>query len=116
MTGTMTFAGLDVHARSTHATTLDVSTDELRRTRFGASGAPAERPYETLRALADQTHGQFIPIYTSASYQVALDHLADRLATEVMVEYLVPPGSSSGNDVQLGVRIPGARVKGLGAR
>ena len=86
----------------------------VNRTRFGASGAPAERPYETLRALVDQTRGQFIPIYASASYQVALDHLADRLATEVMVEYLVPPGSSSGNDVQLGVRIPGAKVNGLG--
>jgi len=29
---------------------------------------------------------------------------------------VVPVGSSSGNDVQLGVRIPGARVLGLGVR
>jgi transposase len=35
MTGTMTFAGLDVHARSTHAAAIDVQTGELRRARFG---------------------------------------------------------------------------------
>ena len=36
MTGTMTFAGLDVHARSTQAAAIDVLTGELRRARFGA--------------------------------------------------------------------------------
>ena len=35
MTGTMTWAGLDVHARSTHAAAFDVLTGELRRARFG---------------------------------------------------------------------------------
>jgi hypothetical protein len=35
VTATMTFAGLDVHARSTHAAALDVATGELRRARFG---------------------------------------------------------------------------------
>ncbi len=60
-------------------------------------------PTETLRALADQTHGQFTTIYSSASYQIALDRLADRLAPQLMVEYVVPVGSTSGNDVQLGV-------------
>jgi transposase len=38
MTGTMTFAGLDVHARSTHAAAIDVLTGELRRARFGVDG------------------------------------------------------------------------------
>lgn len=36
MTGTMTFVGLDVHARSTHAAAIDVATGELRRARFGS--------------------------------------------------------------------------------
>ena len=36
MTGTMTFAGLDVHARSTHAAAIDVLSGELRRACFGA--------------------------------------------------------------------------------
>ena len=76
----------------------------------------ADRSRETLRALADETHGQFTTIYSSASYQVALDRLADRLAPQLMVEYVVPVGSTSGNDVQLGVRIPGARVIGLGVK
>src|SRR5664279_1862543 len=31
----MTYVGLDVHARSTHAAALDVLTGELRRARFG---------------------------------------------------------------------------------
>ena len=36
MTGTMTWVGLDVHARSTHAAAIDVVTEELTRARFGA--------------------------------------------------------------------------------
>ena len=35
MTSTMTYVGLDVHARSTHAAAIDVATGELCRTRFG---------------------------------------------------------------------------------
>ena len=35
MTVTMTYVGLDVHARSTHAAAIDVATGELRRARFG---------------------------------------------------------------------------------
>jgi hypothetical protein len=77
---------------------------------------PAGRSTDTLRALADQTHGQLTTIYTAASYQVALDRLADRLAPQLLVDYMVPPGSTSGNDVQLGVKIPGARVIGLGVK
>lgn len=34
MTGTMTWAAMDVHARSIHAATLDVTTGELSRRRF----------------------------------------------------------------------------------
>lgn len=36
MSGTMTWVGLDVHARSTHAAAIDVMTGELTRSRFGA--------------------------------------------------------------------------------
>lgn len=35
MAGTMTWVGLDVHARSTHAAAIDVVTGELSRARFG---------------------------------------------------------------------------------
>ena len=39
----------------------------------------------------------------------------DRLASEMVIEYIVPPRSSA-TDIQVGVRIPGARVRGLGVR
>lgn len=42
-----------------------------------------------------------------------LDRLADRLTSEMLIEYLVPVGSKP-NDVKVGVRIAGARVRGLG--
>ena len=35
MTGTMTWAGLDVHARSTHAAAINTLTGELVRQEFG---------------------------------------------------------------------------------
>ena len=35
MTGTMTWVGFDVHARSTHAAAINTMTGELRRERFG---------------------------------------------------------------------------------
>jgi transposase len=35
MSGTMTWVGFDVHARSTHAAAIDTVTGELTRTRFG---------------------------------------------------------------------------------
>ena len=82
-----------------------------------ASTAPGQAPgqsSEALRALADETHGQFTTIYAAASYQVALDRLADRIAPELLVDYVVPVGSSHGNDVSVGVRIPGARVESRG--
>jgi transposase len=41
VTATMTFAGLDVHARSTHAAAIDVVSGELRRARFGAGSEQA---------------------------------------------------------------------------
>ena len=41
--------------------------------------------------------------------------LADRLAIELMIQYLVPAGPKVG-DVRVGVRMPGARVVGLGVR
>src|SRR5262245_1287935 len=45
---TMTYVGLDVHARSTHAAAIDVVTGELRRARFGAC---SEEVVSWLRSL-----------------------------------------------------------------
>ncbi len=41
MSGTMTYVGFDVHARSMHATAIDVMTGELSRVRFGPGVAAA---------------------------------------------------------------------------
>ena len=48
MSGTMTWVGLDVHARSTYAAALDLATGELSRMRFGAG---VEEPVAWLRDL-----------------------------------------------------------------
>lgn len=71
---------------------------------------------EELRGLTEQTKGQFTTIFAAPSYQIALDHLADQLATEMMIEYIVPRGGAPGADVMVGVRVPGATVRGLGVR
>jgi transposase len=54
MTATMTFAGLDVHARSIHAAALDLESGELRRARFGADN---EGVVAWLRALPQPLRG-----------------------------------------------------------
>ena len=67
---------------------------------------------DLLRDLADQTRGNFTTVFSAPSYGVALNNLADRLGTEMMVEYFAP-GTNAPGEVQIGVRIPGAHVKGL---
>jgi hypothetical protein len=81
------------------------------RAATGETGNPT--PADLLRQLADQTRGQYITIYTPASLSIALDSLADRLATEIMIDYLVPADTAP-RDVRVGIRIVGARVRGLG--
>lgn len=78
-----------------------------------AGFAVSESAPDLLRALSEQTRGQFIPIYNTVSYGIALDRLADQLSTEMMIDYLVPPGSS-GENARIGIRVPGATVRGLG--
>jgi hypothetical protein len=77
------------------------------------AASPSSGATDVLREVSNLTRGQYTTIYTAASYSIALDRLADRLATEMMIQFLVPPGSSGG-DVKVGVKAPGARVVGLG--
>jgi len=81
----------------------------------GSAEASLGPDMNAVRRLSEQTHGQFTPIFSPASYQVALSRLADRLASEMVIEYIVPPRSAA-RDIQVGVRIPGARARGLGVR
>jgi len=71
------------------------------------------RSGQALRSIAEQTRGDYTVIYSPASYQPALDKLSERLSSEIMIEYLVPPGSKP-VDVRVGVRLPGLKVRGLG--
>lgn len=48
MSGTMTYVGFDVHARSAHAAAIDVMTGELTRVRFGGGVAAAVEWLTTL--------------------------------------------------------------------
>jgi transposase len=48
----MTWVGLDVHARSTHASAIDVLTGELTRTRFGPGAEDVVAWLSGLRAPA----------------------------------------------------------------
>jgi transposase len=50
---TMTYVGLDVHARSTHAAAVEVRTGELRRARFAAG---VSEPLEWLSGLPGPVH------------------------------------------------------------
>jgi len=96
---------------------LHVVANQASRTSSSGSAPPGAAAAiglsATVRALVDQTRGQFTPIYTAASFPAALDQIANRMAAEIMIEYLVPPQSKA-NDVKIGVRIPGARVRGFG--
>jgi hypothetical protein len=77
-------------------------------------GSPTLRSEGLLRSLANRTGGRHALIYSPVSFQVALDQIADRLATEMMIEYLVSSNEPSDLEVRVGATVPGARVHGLG--
>jgi len=88
-----------------------------RGVRSAAPRASGYRPGfegDPLRVLADQTSGRYTTVFSAVSYSAALDQIAGHMATEMMIEYLVPSDSDAGPEVRVGVRVPGARVHGLG--
>jgi transposase len=91
--GTMTYVGLDVHARSTHAAALDVVSGELRRARFGAG---SEELLAWLGALPQPLRG----CYEAGPTGFALFRAAE--AAGLRVEVIAPSKTP---------RAPGDRVK-----
>lgn len=93
MAGTLTYVGLDVHARSTYGAAIDVLTGELTRLRFG-SGTDA--PVQWLTELQ-------APVY--ACYEAGPTGFGlDRAAQEVGIRIdVIAPGKTP--------RGPGDRVK-----
>jgi len=69
---------------------------------------------DLLDRLSEQTGGQYIPIYAPASFEPAVDRVADRLLTEILLEFLEPADAGQTDDVRVGVLRPGALVRGLG--
>jgi len=81
----------------------------------GANDNPDTARTDLLRVLAAQTRGQYTPIFSPASYAIALERIADRMAAELMIEFVAPAGSAAG-DVKVGTRLVGTRVIGLGVK
>jgi hypothetical protein len=76
VTGTMTFAGLDVHARSIHAAAIDVVTGELGRARFGGG---SELVVAWLQELPQPVHACYKAGPTGfALYRAAVEAVEDR--------------------------------------
>jgi len=69
---------------------------------------------ELLRGLAERTRGRYDLIYSSSGYHGMLADLQRRLAAEVFLEYLAPGSDRASGGLQLGSRIPGATVSGIG--
>jgi transposase len=90
---TMTYVGLDVHARSTHAAALDVVTGELRRARFGGG---SEEVVGWLQTLPQPLRG----CYEAGPTGFALYRAAE--AAGLAVEVIAPSKTP---------RAPGDRIK-----
>ena len=77
----------------------------------------ARRPrpsVDTLTALVDGARGWLTSVTSADAFQPALDGLANKLASEWIVEYVVPADSAARSDVRLGVRIAEAKVTNWG--
>lgn len=93
MTSTMTYVGLDVHARSTHAAAVDVASGELRRARFRGG---SEELIAWLQALPQPLKG----CYEAGPTGFALYRAAD--AAGISLEVVAPSKTP---------RAPGDRIK-----
>ena len=93
MTATMTYVGLDVHARSTHAAAIDVASGELRRARFGGG---SDELIAWLGALPQPLHG----CYEAGPTGFALYRAAEAAGLPLQV---VAPSKTP--------RAPGDRIK-----
>lgn len=89
MVGTMTWVGLDVHARSTHAAAIDAATGELSRMRFGPG---VEAPVEWLRSLSGPVRACYEAGPTGFGLYRALT--AAGIATQVIAPGKTPRGPS----------------------
>jgi hypothetical protein len=114
---TVASRGDDTEPRGLLAPFLE-TRDILHVVTLTAAPAPAEPaavgPDDVLRDVATRSGGRATAIFSPVSFQIALDQIAERLASEMLVEYVAPPGAPAASDVRVGVARPGTRVRGLG--
>ena len=79
MKGTMTYTGLDVHARSTHACAIEVETGEVRRARFGLG---SEEVIAWLQGLPQPLEA----CYEAGPTGFALRRAAERAGVQIEVD------------------------------
>jgi hypothetical protein len=80
-----------------------------------------DRPVQTalgnevaFRGFAERTQGQFIQIASEAGYRTALDQVLEQIASEWMVEYEAVSRTAASRAIRLGIRVPGATIRGIG--
>ena len=78
MTGTMTWVGLDVHARSTHCAAIDSLTGELSRARFGVGVEPVVQ-------WLGELQGPIRAVYEAGPTGFGLARAAQRAGIDVMI-------------------------------
>jgi hypothetical protein len=105
VTATMTWVGLDVHARSTHAAAIDRESGELTRARFGAG---VEEVVAWLQALPQPIHGCYEAGPTGSALYRATEAAA--LRVDVVAPSKTPRASadrvkSDRKDAELLVRL-----------
>ena len=69
---------------------------------------------ELLRGLGERTRGRYDLVYSPSGFYTALDGLQRQLSAEVFLEYLACTSGRSEGGLQLGARLPGATVRGIG--
>jgi hypothetical protein len=67
---------------------------------------------ELLQGLVTRTRGDYDRIFAASGYSASLDRLRQRLTAEVVLEYTSPGGPPA--DLQIGTRLVGAVVRGIG--
>jgi transposase len=87
VSGTMTYVGFDVHARSAHAAAIDVMTGELSRVRFGAG---IEAPVDWLTTLSGPVRACYEAGPTG--YGLYRAAIAAGIGMEVVAPGLTPRG------------------------
>ena len=91
MTATMTWVGLDVHARSTHGAAIDRESGELSRARFGGGVEPVVVWLAVHQLLAEPSLGRLIIAQMATSLVMAFLWGP----TPVMLMELLPVGVRS---------------------